>query len=107
MFGNSPFIIIFIIAGVLTVGILIFALVMIFNPKANAKLMKKSLEETKEMMDEFDETSGFSNGQYSDMIVEQKTTNSEKQSDTKFCSYCGEKLDKDAKFCKNCGAKIE
>ena len=53
MFGNSPFIIIFIIAGVLTVGILIFALVMIFNPKANAKLMKKSLEETKEMIRSF------------------------------------------------------
>lgn len=40
-------------------------------------------------------------------ITNESSLISNAKSDNKYCSNCGQKLDKDAKFCKHCGKEVK
>ena len=96
---------------VLIIAILIFvlALVIIFSPKARAKMMSKQVQATKYMMDESKDDIESISTNMADATKEGVETTVRAirkgivEDEGMYCKHCGSKIDKDSKFCKECG----
>ena len=101
----------FIVVGIIAVGIFVFCFLLIFSPKIRGKMMSKHVKSTKYMMDESkDDIKSISTdmAEATEDAVEITTRAIKRgtQTEKNFCKHCGQKLDKDAKFCSKCGKEL-
>lgn len=100
--------IIFTIVPIFAVCIFIFAIVLMFSPKARGKMMSRQIKASKYMMDEsVDDIKSISdNMAYANKDSIKTTARAIKEGftkDTIYCKHCGTSIDIDSKFCKSCG----
>lgn len=104
MFGIMMYII-----PVIAIGIIIFTIAFMFSSKLRGKMMSKQVKATKYMIDETKEdikdiSTDMANATKEEIeITSHALKTGLTASESIYCKYCGEKIDKDSKFCKSCG----
>lgn len=104
--------IIFAIGVILSVAVLVFTLLMMFNPKVRGKMMSKGVKATRYMIDESKNDINSISTDLAEATSDgiEITTRAIKKGFTEdksiFCKHCGTKIDKDSKFCNKCGKEL-
>lgn len=97
------------IAPIISIGIFIFVVFIIFSPKAKGKFMSNHIKATKYMMDESEDAIRDISTSMADatkdgiQITARAIKNGFVEEETIYCKHCGTKIDADSKFCKKCG----
>lgn len=94
-----PIVMLILIILILTIG---------FSPKMRAKLLGRQVKTMKYVMDENEEDLRYLSNKKAEIGKEgvEITASAVKEGlkgNTKYCKYCGAKIDSDSKFCKECG----
>lgn len=108
----------YIIFGVITflsIGIIVFVFLTIFNPKMRAKLVSQNIKAQKQILDDNEEilkdisekNADLENISFKKKVKTiQEAFKEEKSQNYIYCQNCGQKNNEDARYCQKCGEKI-
>ena len=109
-----PFWVFDLIGGLMMVfglGVTIFALCVIFNPKLRGKFLSSqikanryAIEESKEDIESI--STNMSNATKEGVEITARAVKEGLTEESIFCKHCGAKIDADSKFCKHCGKEL-